>query len=328
MNFFDRFRRECQLQPQRVIFAEGNDERILQAARFLKDNLIAEPVILGGNYEIRDLAEKCRVNTRGLTIVNSNNAVHAGPIIEKLYAEKKGLTRTQIELELKNPQRFAIEKMRMGHADIVFAGNKSTMAKVGLSAIKYSGINKVYRRVSSFYMMYSEQLKKQFCFADCSMNINPDPWQLSEIAVKTAENFEKITGDRARVAFLSFSTKGSAADPKVDLIRNTLEIIHKEKPAMAADGELQFDAAIDPVVSAKKAPNGSLNGMANVFIFPSLNAANIGQKIAEQIGGFISVGPMLQGLNYPVHHLAKSCTADGIINSVLLASYMKIKNIH
>lgn len=328
MDFLNKLRDKCFQQPQRVIFAEGNDERILQAARFLKDHSLAEPLILGGNYEIRDLAEKCRVKTRGLVIVNPGNDVHLKPVREKLFSENKQLSRFQIELELKKPIRFAIEKMRIGHADIVLAGNNSTMAEIASAAVKYSGINPGYQRASSFYIMYSERLKKLICFADCSINVNPEPQQLSEIAIKTAENFEKISGRQAKVALLSFSTKGSASDPKVDLVSNTLQIIQKMSPRLAVDGELQFDAAIDPAVAAKKAPNGSLNGMANVFIFPSLNAANIGQKIAEQIGGFDSVGPMLQGLNYPLHHLAKSCTVQGIINSVLLASYMKIKNIN
>jgi len=200
------------------------------------------------------------------------------------------------------------------------------MANVAATALAHNSIAEGYARAASFYLMFAPDARTIYSFADCSLNVNPNPAQLAEIAINTAATFEGITGRQARVAFLSFSTHGSAKQDSAEKVQEAVAIAQKQAPHLQLDGALQFDAAIDTAVAQKKAPNGSLNGKANVFIFPSLNSANIGQKIAEHMGGFVSIGPILQGFTYPVHHLAKSCTVEGIINSVVLASYMKIKN--
>lgn len=328
MNFFEKLKTACKLNPQRVIFSDGRDERIIAAARYLKDNELAEPLILGGNFEIRDLADAHKIKTRGLNIINPKNSAQLNPIMERIKKTYLNSDSFAVENALKEPLNFAIQKVRFGHADLVMAGNQGTMQNVASSAIRHCGILQGYQRLSSFYLMLSKDFRNVVAFADCSINVNPTADQLVEIALKTAQNFEKITDRQARIALLSFSTKGSAAHPRVDLVKKAVQKINKASPQIVADGELQFDAAIDPLVAEKKAPNGSLNGKANVFIFPALNASNIGQKIAEHVAGYISIGPMLQGLKFAVHHLAKSCTVEGIINSVLLASYMKIKNIN
>jgi len=158
-----------------------------------------------------------------------------------------------------------------------------------------------------------------------SINIEPSAKTLAEIAIKTAEVYKQITNTEPKVALLSFSTKGSAKHAKVERIINAVGIVKSLNPELLCDGELQFDAAFDPIVAQKKAPNGVLNSSANVFIFPTLNSANIAQKIVEQIAKFHLAGPMIQGLEHHLHGLPINCTAESIVNSVVLASYLKLK---
>ena len=258
MNLPEVFREHCLKNPQRVIFSDGADERILQAARFLKDSSIAEPLILGGAYEIRDLADSLNISTRGLKIINPQNAGSYQPLLNMLLKENQKSQRIRLEQEIKEPLPFAIQKQKINQADIVFSGNLGTMKKVSKAVLKFAGIKPGYKRLSSFYLMFVPVSNRPVAFADCSINVSPTDTQLAEIAIKTAENFEKITGRQARVALLSFSTKGSASHPRAELVKGTLQLIKQLKPNLLVDGELQFDAAIDEKVAQKKAPGGSL----------------------------------------------------------------------
>ncbi|KAA3614798.1 MAG: phosphate acetyltransferase [Calditrichaeota bacterium] len=325
MTFLEKLKLSCKQNPQSVIFSEANDERIIQAARFIQDQGFAKPILIGGAFEVRDTASKINISTKGLKIINPNNEMEARPYKNHLIqqAAGKSLNRVEIDTIIREPITQSLMRLIGGNADIAFAGNRGNIAQVISNGLKWSGIHGNYKRVSSFYLMVSQDNKNIYAFSDCSINVAPNSNQLAEIALKTAETFFKTTGRQPRVAFLSFSTKGSAKHKKVDLVRDAVSLFNENNVGYVCDGELQFDAAVDQVIAKQKAPNGYLNGIANVFIFPSLDSANIAQKIASQIGGYTSIGPMVQGLNNSLHCLTRSCTVEEVINSVLLASAMK-----
>jgi phosphotransacetylase len=327
MSYLEKLKVICRENPQRVIFAEANDEHVIKAARILTDQELAKPILFGGAYQVRDLATKINVRTRGLKIINPSHQRETEPYLNRISSQNstKKLSRFEAGQIAKDPVIQSIFRLKSRHGDIAFAGNRSNTSKVLSAGLKWSGVHSGYNRMSSFYLLISKDNKDIFSFSDCSVNISPNAVQLAEIALKTATNFQRITGRQARVAFLSFSTKGSAIHKKVELVQQAVNIFRKKRSGIICDGELQFDAAVDQIVAQKKAPNGSLNGNANVFIFSSLNSANIGQKIAVQMGGYAAIGPMIQGLNDSLHILSKSSTTEEIINSVLLASVMKIK---
>ncbi|MCA2005592.1 MAG: phosphate acetyltransferase, partial [Ignavibacterium sp.] len=170
--------------------------------------------------------------------------------------------------------------------------------------------------VSSFFFMIFKD--RTFSFADCAVVPNPDAEQLADIAISTADNHKKLTGEEPLVAMLSFSTKGSATHELVDKVIKATELVKSKRPDLQVDGELQFDAAIIESIGKRKAPNSNVAGKANVLIFPDLNAGNIGYKIAERLGGAQAVGPMVQGLRKPFFDLSRGCSIDDIVNTTAI----------
>lgn len=329
MLIIEKLKKLCKENPQRIIFAEAGDERIISAANWLLKEGFAEPILCGGIFELRDMADKLGISSKNFQIINTEHEKEFRPYVAQLSkkVENQISSAYAIESLVKNAVIQSILRIKFGHADIVLSGNKSNMAKTARAAIRFSGVNKNLMKASSFYMLVSPDQKNTYFFADCSINVTPSARDMAETAILTAQHYSLITGREPRVALLSFSTKGSAKHQSIDTINEALKLIHKQNSNLICDGEIQFDTAVNSLVAEKKAPDSSLNGKANVFIFPSLNSGNIAQKIAEHIGAFFSIGPMFQGLNHDVHHLPKSYSVDGIINSALLASYLKISKL-
>ena len=330
MQIVEKFKNACKGNPQRIIFAEANDERILKAADYLLKEGLAHPILCGGIYELRDMADKLGISSRKMEIVNPEHVKEFTPYVEQLSRKIENQNSSNLILEdlVKDSVIQSVLRVKFNHADIALSGNKSNMAKTARAAIQYSGVSQNIMKASSFYMLISPDQKETYFFADCSVNINPTARDISETAQLTAKNFRLITGLEPRVALLSFSTRGSAKHESIDKINEALKLLKKKDPNLICDGEIQFDAAVNSIVAEKKAPDSSLKGKANVFIFPSLNSGNIAQKIIEQIAGYFSIGPMFQGLNHDVHYLPKNYTFEGIINSALLASYIKISKLN
>jgi len=328
MLLIEKFKNICRSNPRTVLFAEANDQRIIQAARYLKDSQLAHPILIGGKFEVREIADDLNISTRGLEIINHNHQKDVQPFLEQLLHQGRfrEYSRDELEIYLKDVLIYTLTRLYFNKADFAVAGNLSSMEKVARAALAAIGVCPKFKRASAYYLLFSTDQKKIYLFTDCSINVNPSAENLAEIAVKCAEKYIRIIGLVPRVAFLSFSTKGSANHQGIEKVTHAVEIAKKINPSLICDGEIQFDSAVDPFVAKKKGAYNSLNGKANVFIFPSLNSANIAQKIAEHIGGFISIGPMIQGLVKDVHHLPKSCTVENVINSVLLGSYLVLKN--
>jgi phosphate acetyltransferase len=215
---------------------------------------------------------------------------------------------------------FGAMMLREGMADGSVAGSTASTGDVMKAGFHCIGMTEGISIVSSFFLMaYPE---KTYSFADCAVVPDPDPQQLADIAISTAENHKKLTGDEPYVAMLSFSTKGSAKHESIDKVLSAMEIVKQKRPDLNVDGELQFDAAIIDSIGKRKAPGSNVAGRANVLVFPDLNAGNIGYKIAERLGGAAAIGPIVQGLKKPFFDLSRGCSGDDIVNTAAIAALL------
>ena len=228
----------------------------------------------------------------------------------------KGMTLDRATDAIDDPLVFAAMLVRTGHADGTLGGAINPTADVVRHAIQLIGVAKGTKTVSSFFLMDLQDAQKTVIFGDCALVVEPDAEELASIATASADNFANFVGEDPKVAMLSFSTMGSAHHPNVTKVREATEIAKTARPDLAIEGELQFDAAFVPSVVALKAPGSDVAGQANVFIFPNLDAGNIGYKIAQRIGGAQAVGPILQGLAKPVNDLSRGCTADDAYHQI------------
>ena len=244
------------------------------------------------------------------------------------YINKQPFTDNWPEENLKNylddPLHFTMVMLACDDADGVIVGAATSSSEVIRSAIRIIGINSVSSWVSSIFFMISPDGNNAYTFADCAVIPEPDSQQLAVIASDSAEFHHLLTGDDPHVAFLSFSTKGSANHYRIDRVREGVEIFGRQCPHIPHDGELQVDAAIIPTISKMKVPNSPIAGHANVLIFPNLDAGNIAYKIAHHMGGYSAWGPLLQGLNKPVHDLSRGCSVDDIINVATITAMQRI----
>ena len=235
----------------------------------------------------------------------------------------KNWPNSQLKEYLSDALHFSMTMVACGDADGVIAGAVTSSSEVIRSAIRLIGISNESKWVSSIFFLISPCGHHAYTFADCAVIPEPDPQQLAVIGNDSANFHELLSGEDARVAFLSFSTKGSAKHYRVEKVINAISIFGKKYPNIVYDGELQLDAAIVPEISKIKAPNSPVGGTANVLIFPNLDAGNIAYKITQKLGKFSAWGPLLQGLKKPIHDLSRGCSVDDIINVAAITSMQK-----
>jgi len=310
----NRFSNHYSFNPAKlktVIYPESNDERILSAVRIILKKKVAKVILIGKNNILSE--------NKLLTFIDPAFSEQFLKSYHNLKLKKHPHQSKDKSLEeLKEPLTFACMLLKHKFADGIIAGSLYSTSDVLKKSISIIGLEKNCKSVSSFFLFtFPEKSKhrgKVFAFADCGVIPSPDSYQLSDIAMQTSRNFKKLTGLKPRVAFLSFSTKGSAKDASLDKIKEAVSITKKREPSLICDGELQFDSAFVPEVSKRKNPKGVIKGDANVFIFPDLNSGNIAYKITERIGMAEATGPILQGLSKKVMDLSRGCSSKDIIN--------------
>jgi len=318
MELLNQIKEKARTRNKTIVLPESHDERVLKAAEILTKEKICKVITLGNPAKVNEDAKKLGVDLTGVEIVDHL----AHPKFDEfanIYFElrkKKGMTPDQAKETLKRDLFFAAMMLREGLVDGSVAGSFASTADVMKAGIQIVGMPEGISIVSSFFLMIFKD--RTFSFADCAVVPNPDAEQLADIAISTADNHKKLTGEEPLVAMLSFSTKGSATHELVDKVIKATELVKTKRPDLQVDGELQFDAAIIESIGKRKAPNSNVAGKANVLIFPDLNAGNIGYKIAERLGGAQAVGPMVQGLRKPFFDLSRGCSVDDIVNTTAI----------
>lgn len=311
-SLFGTLREKVASNYVKIVFPEGNDDRVLRAAARLKFEGLIDPVILGEYDEVHDSLARLGFVDQDYTIINPNDHADFEKMKEAFVEIRKGkATLEDADRLLRDVNYFGVMLVKMGLADGMVSGAIHSTADTVRPALQIIKTKPGISRTSGVFLMNRESTNHRFLFADCAINIDPNAQELAEIAVNTAET-AAIFGIDPKVALLSFSTKGSAKAPQVDKVQEAVRLAKEIAPDVAIDGELQFDAAFVAETAAIKAPDSPVAGQANVFVFPDLQSGNIGYKIAQRLGMFEAIGPVLQGLNAPVNDLSRGSSAEDI----------------
>jgi len=319
IELLNQIREKASKRKKTIVLPESHDERILRAAEILVREKIASVITLGNEEKIRSDVKKLGVDLQGVRIINPEKSDKLSNFSNIFYnlRKHKGVTIEQAKETLKRDIFFAGMMVHEGMAHASVGGSVATTADITRAGIFCVGLKEGISILSSFFLMVFPTIV--YSFADCAVNPNPDANQLADIAVATADNHKKLTGEEPYIAMLSFSTKGSAEHELIDKVRQATKIVQEKRPDLSVDGELQFDAAVVDSVGKKKAPGSKVAGRANVLIFPDLNSGNIGYKIAQRLGKAEAVGPINQGLKKPFFDLSRGCSVDDIVNTAAIA---------
>ena len=323
MHMFQNLIDKLNAHPRKIVFTEGTDPRILEASARLLSGTFLTPVLVGNEEEIQAAAEKAGFNIRGAIIIDPENYDGMDAMVEKMVELRKGkMTADECRAALKKSNYFGTMLVKMGEADALLGGATYSTAdtvRPALQLVKTKPGNKI---VSSCFILVRASATGDndvLAMGDCAINIKPEEDELVEIAVETAK-CAKIFGIDPKVAFLSYSTKGSGKGDDVDKMRNACEKAKVLMPDIPVDGEMQFDAAVSPTVGQLKFPGSPVAGYANTFIFPDINAGNIGYKIAQRLGSFEAYGPILLGLNAPINDLSRGCNAQEVYSMAIITA--------
>ena len=319
-SFIDTLIDRAKADKKTIVLPEGNDERILGAAQEALAQGIANIIILGDADEIAAKG----YNLEGATIIDPATSDKQEEFAELLYElrKAKGMTPEEAKELVKDPIHFAVLMVKSGLCDGLVGGACHATIKILSPSLKIIKTAPGEPMVSSFFIMdvpgseFGEN--GLFLFADCALETQPTSEKLAHIANQTDKSFKRLIGDDPRIALLSHSSHGSAVNDDSTKVVKAVEYIRENYPDIVADGELQLDAAIVPELGASKAPDSPVAGKANVLIFPDLDAANIGYKLVQRLGGAKAYGPVLQGLAAPVNDLSRGCTAEDVVGVIAI----------
>lgn len=306
-------------QRKRIVLPEPEDDRVLRAAAQVLAQGIADVILLGEEATVRARATELGLDLSAATVVSVED-----PVLKEKYAaefarlrEKKGVTLEQARNTITDVSYFGTMMVHMGDADGMVSGAAHTTAHTIVPSFQIIKTAPGVSIVSSVFLMLMDD--RVWAFGDCAVNPNPTPEQLADIAISSAATARQF-GLEPKVAMLSYSTGTSGSGPDVDAVVEATRIAREKAPDLAIEGPIQFDAAVDAAVASKKLPDSPVAGHANVFIFPSLNAGNIGYKAVQRSSGAVAVGPVLQGLNKPVNDLSRGALVEDIVNTVALTA--------
>ncbi len=318
MAIFEEFEKKLQAEPKSIVFTEGTDARILSAASKLLAGKILKVILLGEAEAVKKAAADGGFDITGAEILDPKNYEGMDEMVAKMVELRKGkMTDEQCRDALSKGNYFGTMLVKMGKADCLLGGATYSTADTVRPALQLIKCKPGISSVSSCFIMMRGDEK--LAMGDCAINIDPSEDEIVESTVETAHTAQ-IFGIEPRVALLSYSTKGSGKGETVDKMHNATIRVQEAHPELAVDGELQFDAAVAPEVGQLKAPGSKVAGYANTFIFPNINAGNIGYKIAQRLGGFDAYGPILQGLNAPINDLSRGCNADEVYKMSLITA--------
>ena len=310
---------------RKLVFTEGNDPRILEAASRLKQEGLLEPLLLGNVDEVKAKAKECGFNIDGIEIVDPLTYKDMDKMVDLMAEIRKGKqTREECAALLKKSNYFGTMLVKMGLADGLLGGATYSTADTVRPALQIIKTKPGSKIVSSSFILFRNKDGKEekLAMGDCAINLFPSDDELVEIAVETART-AKAFGIEPKLAMLSYSTLGSGKGEAVDKVRSAANKLKELGLDYPVDGELQFDAAVSPVVAKTKAKDSPVAGYANTFIFPDINAGNIGYKIAQRLGGFDAFGPILQGLNAPINDLSRGCNAYEVYQMAIITAGLK-----
>ncbi|AKS39672.1 phosphotransacetylase [Anoxybacillus gonensis] len=301
-----------------IVFPEGLDERILTAVGRLAAENVLHPIVIGEQEAVVQKAKELGLTLEKVEIIDPRTYEGMDEMVAAFIERRKGkVTEEDARNILLDENYFGTMLVYMGKAHGLVSGAAHSTADTVRPALQIIKTKPGIRKTSGVFIMVRGDEK--YVFADCAINIAPDSQDLAEIAIESAQT-AKMFDIEPRVAMLSFSTKGSAKSPETEKVIEAVRIAKEMAPELTLDGEFQFDAAFVPSVAKKKAPDSVIQGDANVFIFPSLEAGNIGYKIAQRLGNFEAVGPILQGLNQPVNDLSRGCNAEDVYKLSLITA--------
>ena len=317
--------------PRKIVYTEGSDARILESAARLKKDGFLTPILVGNVEEVKAAAAKGGFDIDGLEILDPATYPEMDKMVDTMVELRKGkMSAEDCRAALSKGNYFGTMLVKMGVADALLGGATYSTADTVRPALQLVKTKKGANLVSSCFIMVRGD--EMLAMGDCAINISYEDKldkegnvtlsaaaQLAEVAVETAKT-AKVFGIEPKVAMLSYSTKGSGKGPSVDLVREATAIAKEKAPDVAIDGEMQFDAAVSPVVGQLKFPGSKVAGYANTFIFPEIQSGNIGYKIAQRLGGFAAYGPILQGLNAPINDLSRGCDAEEVYQMSIITA--------
>ncbi|MBB3908253.1 phosphate acetyltransferase [Anoxybacteroides rupiense] len=301
-----------------IVFPEGTDERILTAVSRLAREQVLRPILIGNKAAIQNQAAEIGVELAHIEIIDPETYEKMDELVQAFVERRKGkVSEEDAHRILLDENYFGTMLVYTNQAHGLVSGAAHSTADTVRPALQIIKTKPGIRKTSGVFIMVRDEEK--YVFADCAINIAPDSQDLAEIAVESAHT-ARMFDIEPRIAMLSFSTKGSAKSPETEKVVEAVRLAKEMAPQLTIDGEFQFDAAFVPSVAKKKAPDSVIQGDANVFIFPSLEAGNIGYKIAQRLGHFEAVGPILQGLNKPVNDLSRGCNAEDVYKLALITA--------
>lgn len=330
MSLLEEIKAKAAKLKKTIVLCEGEDKRVVEAAALITKEGIAKIVLIGNEAECKKIAPD--VDLKGVTLIDPLTSEKTAGYAKILYEARKskGMTEEQAAEQAKDRTMFGALMLKAGDVDGYVSGachSTANTLRPGLQIVKTAaGI----KTVSSCFIMIAPDKSNPYnpdgvaVFADCAINIEPTAEQLADIAITSAKTAKDIAGIEPKVAMLSFSTKGSGNDDKftqtVPKVQQATALAKEAAPELALDGEFQFDAAVAPEVGKLKAPDSKVAGHANVFVFPNINAGNIGYKIAQRFGGYMAIGPICQGFAKPLNDLSRGCSVDDIVATVAVTA--------